>query len=198
VTALTGDASAPTAPRRLWPLLAFTGLFVLAYTGEPIKYGYLPIHMRDDLGLPATLTGAVIGFQPLVEVLIMPFTLALARRTGAIRLMTIGALLCAAANTGFATVGTAVGLFIAQVLMGGLWGIFATLGILTAQRLLPHAVATASAIFLSAPAVSTALGGAVGGTGVALLGLPPVFLLPAALALLASVGLASFPENEPL
>jgi SET family sugar efflux transporter-like MFS transporter len=74
--------------------------------------------------------------------------------------------------------------------MGGVWGIFAALGIIVAQRLSPTAVATASAIFLSSTAVSSALGGAAGGLGAAAVGLPHVFLIPAALALLAVIGLA--------
>jgi hypothetical protein len=35
--------------REALPLLAFTGLYVFVYAGEPIKYGYLPIYMRDDM-----------------------------------------------------------------------------------------------------------------------------------------------------
>jgi hypothetical protein len=43
-------------------------------------------------------------------------------------------------------------MFAGQILMGGVWGIFASLGIIAAQRLLPSAVATASAIFMSSTA----------------------------------------------
>ena len=64
------------------------------------------------------------------------------------------------------------------------------LGIIIAQRLLPDAVATASAIFMSASSLSSALGGVLGGVGVASVGLPNVFLIPAALALVAVAGLA--------
>jgi len=55
----------------------------------------------------------------------------------------------------------------------------------------PAAVATASAVFLSSTAVSSALGGAAGGIGAAVIGLPAVFLIPAAAALLAVLGLAA-------
>jgi MFS transporter, SET family, sugar efflux transporter len=34
--------------REVLPLLAFTGLYVLVYAGEPITYGCLPIYMRQD------------------------------------------------------------------------------------------------------------------------------------------------------
>jgi SET family sugar efflux transporter-like MFS transporter len=172
------------------PLLVFTALFVLVYAGEPIKYAYLPIYMNGELDFSAGLSGAIIGIQPLVEIVPMPVAVLVARRVGMMQLMAIGAALGVAANICFATTGTAAGLFAGQILMGGVWGIFAALGIIVAQRLLPTAVATASAVFLSATALSSALGGAAGGLGAAVIGLPLVFLIPAALALLAAVGLA--------
>lgn len=176
--------------RVMLPLLAFTGLYVLVYAGEPIKYGYLPIYMNDDLQLPAVVSGAVIGIQPLVELLLMPVAVIVSRRIGIMRLMILGAALGVAANVCFALTGTAAGMFAGQILMGGVWGVFAGLGIVVAQRLLPGAVATASAIFMSATPVASALGGLTGGIGVGVLGLPLVFLLPAAYAVLATIGMA--------
>ena len=170
-------------------LLAFTGLFILVYAGEPIKYAYLPIYMNDQLHFPAALSGAIIGIQPLVELALMPLAVVVARRMGMLPLMVLGALFGVGANLLFATTGTALGLFAGQILMGGVWGVFAGLGIIVAQRLLPTAIATASAIYLSAPALSSALGGLAGGLGAGALGLPLVFVIPAALALAAAVGL---------
>lgn len=172
------------------PLLAFTGLYVLVYAGEPIKYGYLPIFMHDTMHLPAVVSGAVIGIQPLIELLLMPLAVVVARRTGIMRLMVLGAAFGAAANLCFALTDSAAGMFAGQILMGGVWGVFAGLGIVVAQRLLPQAVATASAIFMSSTAIASALGGLTGGLGVAILGLPLVFLAPAGYALIAAVGIA--------
>jgi SET family sugar efflux transporter-like MFS transporter len=112
------------------------------------------------------------------------------------RLMVIGAAFGVAANLCFATTGTATGLFAGQILMGGVWGVFAALGIIVAQHLLPTAVATASAIFLSSTALASALGGAGGGLGVTTLGLPHVFLIPATLGLLAVIGLAVMTRSD--
>jgi len=173
----------------MMPLLAFTALYVLVYAGEPIKYAYLPIYMNEELRLAPALSGAIIGIQPLVEILLMPLCVIVARRTGMIRLMIVAAGLGVAANICFATTGTAAGLLLGQVLMGGVWAIFMILGIIVAQRLLPTAVATASAIFMSSNALSSALGGLAGGLGVATAGLPLVFLIPAAFALIAMAGL---------
>lgn len=182
-------ARAHVPVRSMLPLLAFTGLYVLVYAGEPIKYAYLPIYMNEQLHLPPALSGAIIGIQPLVELALMPLAVVVARRTGMIPLMVVGALFGVVANVLFATTGTAVGLFAGQILMGGVWGVFAGLGIIVAQRLLPTAIATASAIFITAPALSSALGGLAGGIGAATIGLPLVFVIPAVLALIASAGL---------
>ena len=145
--------------------------------------------------LEPTVRGAVIGIQPLVELAIMPFSVVLGRRVGLLWLMCIGAAFGVAANVCFATTGSAAGMFAGQILMGGVWGIFASLGIIAAQRLLPSAVATASAIFLSSTAVSSALGGLTGGLGVALVGLPAVFFIPAAFAFLAVIGLMAMARS---
>ena len=185
-----GKPSAPGLAAML-PLLTFTGLFVLVYAGEPIKYGFLLIYMDEQLHLEPAVRGAVIGIQPLIELCIMPFSVVLARRTGILWLMCIAAALAVIANFCFAGWPSVVGMFAGQICMGGVWGIFMVLGIIVAQRLLPNAVATASAIFMSSTALASALGGVAGGVGVAAIGLPHVFLIPAALSLAAVAGLAA-------
>ena len=191
---LTGDddshARGRPGIRRMGPLLAFTAMFICVYAGEPIKYAYLPIYMNGQLDFAPALSGAIIGIQPLVELALMPVAVMIARRTGMMRLTVVGAAFAVAADICFATSGTAPGLFAAQLLMGGVWAIFMTLGILIAQRLLPIAVATASAIFLSSPPLGSALGGLAGGLGVGAIGLPEVFLVPAGFALIAVIGLS--------
>jgi SET family sugar efflux transporter-like MFS transporter len=176
--------------RAMLPLLAFTGLYVLVYAGEPIKYGYLTIYMHNDMHLPTAVIGAVIGIQPLIELTLMPVAVIVARRIGMIRLMIFGAAFGVGANLCFALTRDTAGMFAGQILMGGVWGVFAALGIIVAQRLLPEAVATASAIFMSSTAIASALGGLTGSLGVSLLGLPHVFLAPALYGVIATVGIA--------
>jgi SET family sugar efflux transporter-like MFS transporter len=193
--AQAADTSQASAGRRvgvrgMLPLLAFTGLYVLVYAGEPIKYGYLTIYMHDDLRLPTAVSGAIIGIQPLIELVLMPVAVVVARRTGMMRLMILGAAFGVGANLCFALAGSVAGMFAGQVLMGGVWGVFAGLGIIVAQRLLPEAVATASAVFMSSTAIASALGGLTGSLGVALLGLPHVFFAPALYGLVATAGIA--------
>jgi MFS transporter, SET family, sugar efflux transporter len=205
-----GQVRPPVAIRTLWsvlppsgwhtirPLLAFTGLYVLVYAGESVKYGFLPLYMDVQLRLDPAVRGAVIGIQPLVELAIMPFCVTLGRRVGFLWLMCIGAAFGVAANICFATIANALGMFAGQILMGGVWGIFASLGIIAAQRLLPTAVATASAIFMSSTAVSSALGGLTGALGVATVGLPEIFFIPAAFAFLAVLGLGAMARSGAL
>jgi MFS transporter, SET family, sugar efflux transporter len=154
----------------------------------------LPLYMDWQLHLDPAVRGAVIGIQPLVELAIMPFCVTLGRRVGFLWLMCIGV----AANICFATIANAFGMFAGQILMGGVWGIFASLGIIAAQRLLPTAVATASAIFMSSTAVSSALGGLTGALGVATVGLPEIFFIPAAFAFLAVLGLGAMARSGAL
>ena len=135
--ASTSPAGRPSL-RVMLPLLAFTGLYVLVYAGEPIKYGYLPIYMHDDLHLPTAVSGAVIGIQPLIELILMPVAVVVARRIGMMPLMILGAAFGVGANLCFALTGDAAGMFAGQILMGGVWGVFAALGIIVAQRLLPR------------------------------------------------------------
>ena len=188
----------PSRWHTMRPLLAFTGLYVLVYAGESVKYGFLPLYMDVQLHLEPAVRGAVIGIQPLVELAIMPFCVTLGRRVGFLWLMCIGAAFGVAANICFATTANAFGMFAGQILMGGVWGIFASLGIIAAQRLLPTAVATASAIFMSSTAVSSALGGLTGAVGVATVGLPKVFFIPAAFAFLAVLGLGAMARSGAL
>lgn len=186
----TKDPAGHSSLRAMLPLLAFTGLFVLVYAGEPVKYGFLLIYMEEHLKLSPVVRGAVIGIQPFIELLLMPLSIGLGRRLGNVWLMCIAAALGVCANLCFALWPSAAGMFAGQILMGGVWGIFMILGIIVAQRLLPSAVATASAIFMSSTALSSALGGIAGSLGVAWLGLPNVFFLPALFAAMAVIGLA--------
>ena len=177
------------------PLLAFTSLYVLICSGDSVKFGFLPLYMDQQLHLEPAVRGAVIGIQQLVELALMPFGVMLGRRVGFLWLICLGATLCVAANICFATTASAAGMFAGQILMGCAWSIFASLGIITAQQLLPTALATASAVFLSSTALGTALGGLTGGLGVAIVGLPQLFFIPAAFSSIAVLGLASMARS---
>ena len=167
--------------RELDASLTTAGLYYLTNLTAPIA-GYL-IGARSDrtgrrLGLfrVCALVGALgwagIALSTQLWMSFVLSALALAviagRRWGMLRLMVLGAGFGVGANLLFALPGSAAGLFAGQVPMGGVWGIFAVLGIIVAQRLLP---------------------GALGGIGTGVLGLPLVFLVPGALGVVAMIGL---------
>ncbi|MFK4088147.1 MFS transporter [Kribbella sp. NPDC020789] len=170
------------------PLLAFTTVCVLAMTGDTIKFGYLPIYMADELHLSDAVRGAVIGIQPLIELLLLPVVARAADRFGGLPVMTGGVVMGLAGNLSFAT-STGVGmLFLGQALTAGLWACVAAIGVSIAQDLYPEGVGTASGVFLGAIPIGSAIGGTIGGIGVAAIGLPQVFFVPAALTTLAIAG----------
>jgi SET family sugar efflux transporter-like MFS transporter len=179
------------------PLLIFTAVCVLAMTGDTIKFGYLPIYMAEELHVSDSLRGVVIGIQPLLELLLLPVVARLADRFGAMRAMTAGAVLGLAGNLAYALSTSVTGLFVGQALTAGLWACVGALGVSIAQRLYPDGVGTASGIFLSAIPLGSAIGGTIGGIGVAAIGLPHVFFIPAGLTTLAIVAFTVLSTREP-
>ena len=180
----------PEGRRRLdhmMPLLVFTATCVLAMTGDTIKFGYLPIYMAEQLHVSDSVRGAVIGVQPLLELLMLPAVARLADRYGPLRIMTVGAALGLAGNLAYATSSSVGGLFLGQALTAGLWACVGALGVSIAQQLYPEGVGIASGIFLSSIPLGSAIGGTIGGIGVAIIGLPHVFFVPAGLTTLALV-----------
>jgi SET family sugar efflux transporter-like MFS transporter len=192
-------ASKATERRRIdhmLPLLIFTAVCVLAMTGDTIKFGYLPIYMAEELRVSDSLRGVVIGIQPLLELLLLPVVARLADRFGAMRAMTAGAVLGLAGNLAYALSTSVAGLFVGQALTAGLWACVGALGVSIAQRLYPDGVGTASGVFLSAIPLGSAIGGTIGGIGVAAIGLPQVFFIPAGLTALAIVAFAILSARE--
>jgi SET family sugar efflux transporter-like MFS transporter len=169
------------------PLLVFTAVCVLAMTGDTIKFGYLPIYMAEQLHVSDSVRGLVIGIQPLLELLLLPVVARLADRFGPMRAMTVGAVLGLAGNLAYALSTSVAGLFLGQMLNAGLWACVGALGVSIAQHLYPEGAGTASGVFLGAIPLGSAIGGTIGGIGVAAIGLPHVFFIPAGLTCLAIV-----------
>ena len=119
----------------------------------------------------------------------MPFLARVADQYGPLRVMVVGLALGVGANLAFATSTGVAGLFLGQLLAAGLWAALGALGVSIAQHLYPEGVGTASGVFLSSMTLGAAAGGLIGGFGVARLGLPEVFYVPAVLSAVALVGL---------
>lgn len=180
------------------PLYAFVACCVLVMNGDTMKFAYLPLYMDNQLGLSDTLRGAVIAIQPLIELMLMPLLARLADLVTPIRVVTLGAAFGVAANIAYATSDHVAGLFLGQILMSVLWAAIAGLGVTVAQQLYPEGVGLASSVFMSSIMLSGGLGGALGGLGAALVGIPQVFFIPAALTLLGTLGLAALGRSTAL
>jgi MFS transporter, SET family, sugar efflux transporter len=171
------------------PLFAFVGCCVLVMNGDTIKFAYLPLYMANELGVSDTVRGAVIAVQPLMEFALMPVFARLAEVFTPIRMVTVGAVFGVLANVAYATSSHVAGLFVGQLLMSALWAAIAGLGVTVAQQLYPQGVGLASSVFMSSIALSGGLGGALGGLGTALLGVPHVFFVSAVLGVGGVLGL---------
>lgn len=176
--------------RALLPLLAFCGLAMVACCGDTVKFAYLPLYMSQQLHLPALTRGAVIGLQPVCELLLMPLASALASRFGGMRVVMVGTGCAVLAHVAYATSTSVVGLIAAQVLLSAMWAALAGLGVSVAQDLHPEGIGLASSTFMSSLIFASTVGGLVGSAFVSGLGIPHVFVVPAVLSALALVGMA--------
>jgi SET family sugar efflux transporter-like MFS transporter len=73
--------------------------------------------------------------------------------------------------------------------MSALWAAVAGLGVTVAQQLYPCGVGLASSVFMSSIMLSGGLGGAIGALSSALLGVPQIFFVSAALTALGTLGM---------
>ncbi|SDD59323.1 MFS transporter [Auraticoccus monumenti] len=180
-------SAAPT----LGPLVTFLALGVLAMCGDTIRLAYLPIYMEVELGSPDWLRGVVISTQSAAMLVFIPIMGVLADRFGAYRLVVATAVLGVGANLGYVVADSELVLIAATVLNAAMWAALGGIGITAAQDLYPHGVGMASSLYFSAVRVSAAVGGVAGSLGVGALGVPGVFLIPAGLGVLSTVGLVT-------
>jgi SET family sugar efflux transporter-like MFS transporter len=171
-----------------WRVFVFAGLCALAMSGDTLKLSLLPLFMREQLAAPAWLQGAVISTQPVLELLLIPAMGVLADRIGAARLLIIGACAGIIGNALFALGQSIFVLFLGQAFVSVLVASVFGLGVTVAQDLYPEGVGYASSIFFSSLGLSAALGGALGSIGVAELGMPGVFIIPALVNAVVGLG----------
>jgi MFS transporter, SET family, sugar efflux transporter len=186
----------------IWPLIVFTAIYVLIMSGEVVKLAYLPLYMNNQLHLTPLVRGAIIGFQPLVEVLLMPLAAAIAARRGVAPVLFVGGAAAVGAHICYAMsaqISAPIVLLIAgQVFMSAGISSFGVLGITVAQRLQPDRIGLASSVYLSSFAINGAVGGLIGSVGVVWLGQPHLFWIPAVTSAVGTVALIVFNAARPL
>ena len=131
----------------------------------------------------------VISAQSVGMLVFIPIMGVLADRFGAHRLVIVNVLLGVVANIGFMIAGNEVVLIVATLLNAAMWATLGGIGITVAQDLYPTGIGLASSLYFSAIRFSAAIGGIAGALGVRWFGVPGVFVVPAALCVLAAVGL---------
>lgn len=117
----------------------------------------------------------------------MPAAGALADRWGIKPVLGVGLLLGALGFAAFATSGGVLGLVVGQVLNACFIAVLLGLGATYAQRLHPAGAGFATSVFFGAQSLAFATGGATGAASAGGIGLPTMFLVPAALCLCALV-----------
>jgi len=167
--------------RRPTLLLAFTALCALVLSGQTIRNTYLPIHVIAHLGGSLATFGTIMAISPVVELVAMPLAGVFAERVGSGRLIAGGMAIAAIEYTCVASSTALWQLYATQALDACVVAVVLGLGMTYAQRLNPERPGAASSIFFSAFNVSGIVGGLIGSAAVPLLGVPHVFLLPAAL-----------------
>jgi SET family sugar efflux transporter-like MFS transporter len=175
--------------RGMLPLFAFAVLCMLALSGDTLKFAFLPVYMENVLHTPAPIRGAVIATQPVFELLLIPVASYFAIRIGAMRVVIIGTVFGVAAHLCYALSTNVQILFLGQFLMSVLWAGIAGLGVNIAQHLYRRGAGVATSTFMSTTVFASTLGGVIGGLGVAPLGLPHVYFIPAAICACSFVGM---------
>jgi SET family sugar efflux transporter-like MFS transporter len=184
----TAQAAEPAVPRGRFALLAmFTVVGVLVMSGESIKLSFLTIYMAETLRVSAFARGAVISLQPLLEIVFMATLARLAGRFGALRVFTLGIAAAFGAYLSYAVAQSLFAIAIGQVFMSVAVAATGALGVAIAQDLVPERLATATNTFSSSVMVSGALGGLYTGVAGDSLGIPHLFVLPAAAVVVAAV-----------
>jgi SET family sugar efflux transporter-like MFS transporter len=131
----------------------------------------------------------VISAQSVGMLIFIPIMGVLADRFGAHRLVIVNVLLGVLANIGFMIAGNEAVLIVATLLNAAMWATLGGIGITVAQDLYPTGIGLASSLYFSAIRFAAAIGGIAGALGVRWFGVPGVFAVPAALCVLAAVGL---------
>ncbi len=162
-------------------LLAFTALCALVLSGQTIRNTYLPIHVIAHLGGSLAIFGTIMAISPVVELVAMPLAGVFAERVGAGRLIAGGMAIAAIEYACVASSTALWQLYATQALDACVVAVVLGLGMTYAQRLSPERPGAASSLFFSAFNVSGIVGGLIGSAAVPLLGVPHIFLLPAAL-----------------
>ncbi len=163
------------------PLYLFAALCTLVLCGTTLKNTYLPLDVTAHLGGSVRLYGTIVAVSPVVELVVMPLSGVLALKVPLGRLIA-GGLAVAMVEYLLLAASTALWqLYATQALDACVVAVVMGLGLTYAQRLRPDRPGLVSGVFGSSFGVATVVGNLIGSASVPLLGVPHVFVIPAAL-----------------
>ncbi len=191
------DGVGPVTEGRSWGkrgLWMFAGASLLGLTAEAIRLTYLPILAVDRLGVPLGALGLLLALAPAVELAAMPAAGTLADRWGLKPMLAVGFGFGISGFVAFATSTSVAGLVAGQVLNACFIAIILGLGPTYAQQQHPSGAGFATSVFFGAQALSVTTAGLAGAGSADLIGLPGMFLVPAALCGAAGLLLVITPQ----
>ena len=179
--------------RGLW---MFAAASLLGLTAEAVRLTYLPILAVDRLGISLGVLGLLLAFAPVIELAAMPAAGALADRWGLKPMLAVGFVIGVAGFVAFATSTSVGGLIAGQALNACFIAIILGLGMTYAQQHHPSGAGFATSVFFGAQALSVTTAGLIGASSAALIGLPDMFFVPAALCAAAGLLVVITPRPE--
>lgn len=158
----------------------FTGLCALVLCGTAIKNTYLPIDVTAHLGGSIRIYGTIVAVSPIVELVLMPLSGVLAVRLPMGRLIVAGLLVALVEYLLLSSSNALWQIYAIQAMDAWVIAVVMGLGITYAQGLSPERPGLVSGIFSSSFSIAIVVGNVVGSAAVPWLGVPHVFLIPAA------------------
>jgi SET family sugar efflux transporter-like MFS transporter len=162
-------------------LYAFVALCATVLSGQAIKNTFLPLAVTTHLGGTVATYGTIVAVSPIIELVTIPLAGLLATRLGLGRLIAGGLVIGVLEYAILGLNDRLWPLYLTQALDACVVAVLLGLGVSYAQRLTPTRPGAASGLYFSALNISILIGGISGAATVPFLGIPRVFLLPAAL-----------------
>lgn len=189
ITKLKQDHTESALPTKIW-LLA--GIVLLANIGNSTYINAMPLLITQELGMPTSYPGYLLGLTAAVEIPIMLLSVNWARRWGKESVLKFGFASAAVFYLAMYNCNS-MPVFLALQLFNGIYfGIFVGLGVTIMQDYAPNHIGKASAIYTNAMLVGTMIGTSTMGVISQYLGYRSTLLLSLAAITCALIALTIF------
>ncbi len=183
------EQSSNTLPTKIW-LLA--GIVLLANIGNSTYINAMPLLITQELGMPTSYPGYLLGLTAAVEIPIMLLSVNWARRWGKESVLRVGFISAAFFYIAMYYCDSMPSFLALQLFNGVYFGIFVGLGVTIMQDYAPNNIGKASAIYTNAMLVGTMIGTSTMGVISQYLGYRSTLLLSLAAITCALIALTMF------